>query len=376
MPVIGISGSYGGLNLGDEAILSAAVGEICSVIPDAEIVVFSRDAEHTRRSHPVDRVINPRTALREEIEPEVARLDLLLLGGGGILYDSEAKTYLREVTMAHEMAIPTFAFAIGAGPLENEVERAAVRDGLERMAGITVRETAAKRLLEEIGVRKPVTVTADPAFLLEAEPFPHEALEKMGIPLGERLVGISLREVGSAAPDLAHSSYHGLLADTADFIVRRWDARVVFVPMEMADLREAHRVVSLMHNPQAARILEFGHGPRRILGLMTRFEFAVGMRLHFLIFAALARVPFMPLPYASKVADLVQMLGLPERTAVPEESAGLFLADLDRLWDGGQELWPDVWERVLECKNLARETAPLAAEIVKDGAARSRDRQG
>jgi polysaccharide pyruvyl transferase WcaK-like protein len=179
---------------------------------------------------------------------------------------------------------------------------------------------------------------------------------------------MSLREVGAAAPGLDGAGYHALLAHTADFIVRRWDARIVFVPMEMADVREAHRVASLMHAPQAARILEFGHGPRRILGLMTRFEFAVGMRLHFLIFAALARVPFMPLPYASKVADLVERLGLPERSAVPDESAGLFLADLDRLWDEGAEMWPQVWERVLEAKACARETVPLAARAI-DGRA-------
>lgn len=367
MTVIGISGSYGGLNLGDEAILSAAVPEIRRVIPDAEIVVFSRNPEHTRRHHVVDRVVNPRTTLRDEIEPEIARLDLLLLGGGGILYDTEAKTYLREVAIADELGVPTFAFAIGIGPLHNRDEQRAVREGLARMAGITVREVAAKRLLEDIGLRRPVTVTADPAFLLEPEPFPPEMLGASGIPADRPLVGVSLREVGAAAPELERSGYHGLLADTADFIVRRYDARVVFVPMETADLREAHRVVSLMTVPHAAHILKFDHGPRRILGLMQHFRFAVGMRLHFLIFAALSGVPLMPLPYAAKVEDLVRALGIPERSAVPEEKTGLFLADFDRLWDEGGDIWPKVRERVEALKERARETVRLVAAVIERG---------
>src|SRR3546814_18796317 len=65
-------------------------------IPGVEIVVFSRNADHTREHHAVDRVLSPRDALREEIVPEIRRLDLLLLGGGGILYDTEAQCYLRE----------------------------------------------------------------------------------------------------------------------------------------------------------------------------------------------------------------------------------------------------------------------------------------
>src|SRR3546814_3599065 len=79
----------------------------------------------------------------------------------------------RGVSVAHRSGVPTFAFAIGAGPLRNLEERVAVRDGLNRMAGITVREIGAKRLLEEIGVEVPITVTADPAFLLRPEPGGH-----------------------------------------------------------------------------------------------------------------------------------------------------------------------------------------------------------
>lgn len=46
MTVIGTSGSYGGLNVGDEAILTSAVMQLRAAVPGVEIVVFSRDAEH------------------------------------------------------------------------------------------------------------------------------------------------------------------------------------------------------------------------------------------------------------------------------------------------------------------------------------------
>lgn len=362
MAVIGISGSYGGLNTGDEAILTAAIAELRRTIPGVEIVVFSRDAAHTAANHPADRVVNPRIAMKGEITPEVARLDLLLLGGGGILYDSEAEAYLREAVIAQAHGIPTFAFAIGVGPLRGEAERRAVRNGMNRMAGITVREQSAKRLLEEIGVEVPVSVTADPALLLEPEPFTDAMLAEAGVPRDRRLVGFSVREHGAAAPDLSEAAYHGLLAEAADFAIERFGARVVFVPMERADVREAHRVIGSMALPEHAHVLPYRYTPRQTLGLMRHLDMAVGMRLHFMIFAAIAGTPLIALPYASKVSDFLESLGIERRSL--RSRAGTFLADLDRLWDHRDQHRAHVAARLPAIHEAARRTAPLAAAIV------------
>lgn len=362
MAVIGISGSYGGLNTGDEAILTSAIDQLRRTVEGVEIVVFSRDAVHTAANHPADRVVNPRIAMKGEITPEIARLDLLLLGGGGILYDTEAETYLREAVIAQAHGVPTYAFAIGVGPLRGEAERRAVRNGMNRMAGITVREQSAKRLLEEIGVEVPVTVTADPALLLEAEPFTDAMLAEAGVPRDRPLVGFSVREHGAAAPALSEAAYHGLLAESADFVVERFGARIVFVPMERADVREAHRVIGSMTLPEYAHVLPYRHTPRQILGLMRHLDMAVGMRLHFMIFAAVAGTPLIALPYASKVSDFLVSLGIEPRPL--HTRAGTFLADLDRLWDHREEHRSLVARRVPALQAAARLTAPLATAIV------------
>src|SRR5688572_26367589 len=116
---IGITGSYGGMNLGDEAILQSMLEQIRRDIPGAEITVFSRNAEDTKRRHKVERAVPVRKLSRAEVVPEVERLDLLLFGGGGILYDAEARIYLREVLVAKEHGVPVMLFAVGAGPLHD-----------------------------------------------------------------------------------------------------------------------------------------------------------------------------------------------------------------------------------------------------------------
>src|SRR5690606_1219660 len=96
---IGISGSYGGMNLGDEAILDGILRQLRHSL-SAEVTVFSRNPSDTLSRHKVERAVPVRDMTRQEVTREIARLDLFVLGGGGILYDRDVDTYLREVWVA------------------------------------------------------------------------------------------------------------------------------------------------------------------------------------------------------------------------------------------------------------------------------------
>ncbi|OGS17740.1 MAG: polysaccharide pyruvyl transferase, partial [Elusimicrobia bacterium RIFOXYA2_FULL_50_26] len=335
---VGISGSYGGLNLGDEAILQCIITQLKNSLP-VEITVFSRDAQETMRLHQVDRVVAVRRLSREEIVPDVQRLDLFILGGGGILFDGEARTFLREVAIAHEHGIPVMIYSVGAGPLDDPKTQELVRDNLNRARLITVRERSARKALEEAGVSKEIIVTSDPALLLQPEAVPANVLETEGVKKRRRLIGISVREPGMAAPGLKEESYHSLLANAADFMVERLDADIVFIPMERKslDLQHAHAVMAQMLKTEHATVLKGNYTPGQILSLMKRFDFAVGMRLHFLIFAALQGVPFVALPYAAKVYGFLEDLEI-ESPPLHLINAGRLIAHIDSLWDNRSSL--------------------------------------
>jgi polysaccharide pyruvyl transferase CsaB len=362
---VGITGSYGGLNLGDEAILQSIVSQLRRDLP-VEITVFSRDAEDTKRRHAVDRAVPVRKLSRAEVTPEVERLDLLILGGGGILYDADARTYLREVSIARERGVPVMVYAIGAGPLSHGAATAAVREELEHVEAITVRERAAQRVLEEAGVHREITVTADPALLLKPEPLPRGLLRREGLEGRRHLIGMSVREPGVAAPDLDQNVYHALLANAADFMVDRYDADIVFVPMErtVLDTQHSHAVVASMLRAQRASVLKGTYSSGQLLSWMSRFDMAVGMRLHFLIFAALAGTPFVALPYAGKVAGFLEDLGLP---APPLNlvNPGRLIAHIDESWDRRRGTRAKLEKSVPPLQERAQQTHRIAVELLK-----------
>jgi len=363
---VGITGSYGGLNLGDEAILQSIIAQLRKDLPKLEITVFSRDADDTKRRHQVERAVPVRKLSRAEIMPEVERLDLLILGGGGILYDADARTYLREVQLAREKRVPVFVYAIGAGPLTHAAAQAAVRENLADVEMVTVREKSAHRVLEESGMhREDVVVTADPALLLKPEPLPRGILRHEGLEGRRRLIGMSVREPGVAAPDLDEKVYHALLANAADFMVDRWNANVVFVPMERSvlDTQHSHAVIAKMLRAQRATVLKGEYTAGQILSWMGKFDFALGMRLHFLIFAAIQGTPFVALPYAGKVSGFLEALGVPT-PPLNLVNAGRLIAYLDDSWDRRRSMRTRIAESLPALQERARETHRLLLEVL------------
>ncbi len=364
---VGISGSYGGLNLGDEAILQAITTQLRRSVP-VEITVFSRNPDDTLKRHQVERAVPVRKLSRNEAIHEIERLDLLILGGGGILFDAEARIYLREVQLALERGIPTMLYAISAGPLHDPHAQALVRDCLSRVDVVTVREKGARHVLEEVGVHREIIVTADPALLLEPGLLPADALKREGLDESHCLIGMSVREPGVAAPDLDVDRYHALLANAADYMVDRFNADVVFVPMEpgQLDMQHSHAVVSQMLWPQRATVLKGEYTSGQLVALMQHFKFAVGMRLHFLIFAALQGVPFVALPYSSKVAGFLEDLQM-EMPPLYKVNAGRLIAHIDHCWDRRRYLQMRIGRILPALQERARETNRIAVGLLTAG---------
>jgi polysaccharide pyruvyl transferase WcaK-like protein len=220
-----------------------------------------------------------------------------------------------------------------------------------------------RRLLEEIGVTRPVTVTADPAVLLE--PSPSSVLRDQGLRTsGLRLVGMSVREPGGAASNVEEGMYHRLLAHAGDYAAERFDADIVFIPMERDDVREAHRVIAEMGLPDRASVLKVPLAPREALDTIGQLDMAIGMRLHFVIFAALSGLPVLALPYAPKVTSFLEQIGLPTPRSVEREHAGVLLAAIDMMWDLREERGRLVPPAIAGMQDEARRTPGLIAELL------------
>lgn len=362
---VGISGSYGGMNLGDEAILEVLLKELRAKM-DVDPVVFSRNPKDTEERHKV-RALGIKELHKDDVMKELEKLDLFVLGGGGILFDGMVEGFLRDVNWAKELGVPVMVYAVSAGPLQKPESKQLVVETLNKVEKITVRESEAKRILHDLGVKQEIEVTGDPALLLQPQSISKEMMKKEGINPDLPLLGFSVREPGPAAPDLNVEQYVSILANSADFMVERFDAQVLFTPMERGehkDLQYSHAVVAKMARADRASVLKGEYSAAQMLGLVEQMDFVVGMRLHILIFAAIQRVPFVPLPYAAKVTGLLSDLEMPT-PPLTQLNVGKLCAYLDRSWDARKNIEKKLEEKVPPLQERAKKTNLILCDLLK-----------
>ncbi|MGO0123369.1 polysaccharide pyruvyl transferase CsaB [Desulfothermobacter acidiphilus] len=305
MPKVLISGYYGFGNCGDEAMLLAIVTRLRQELPGVELVVLSARPEETARSFGVRAV--PRRHLLS-VWRELARTDLLLSGGGSLFQDITSRGnvlyYSLLVFGAKLLGKKVCLYGQGIGPLNRLFSRWLVRQALRWADLVTLRDEISASELARLGVRRPVYISADPVLALLEEGDREQGaslLRRAGLDPQRRILGVSLRpwpgveEVREAVVELAEQ-------------LSQEDWQVALVPFHPDDVEV---LASLRERVAGAALLPAGLSLPEAVGALSHFACTVGMRLHFLIFAAMAGVPGVGLSYDPKVDRFMQQVGLP-----------------------------------------------------------------
>lgn len=341
-----ISGYYGFGNVGDEAVLAGIRATLKELGMDARLTVLSADPARTMHEHPgVDAI--PRMKLVPLLRA-LRGCDLFVSGGGSLFQDATSARspyyYLSVLRLAQMLKCRTVIYAQGVGPLIRPGIRRGVARAFERADAITVRDGDSKALLREIGVTREVHVAADPAFLVEPDSAAADRIiDEAGLS-GKDLIGIALRP---------WPGYEDWLSEASEAIQHACadvGAQPAFIPMQESEDSEAC---------QGAPVLRHGGRPEVAKGLVARCKLIVGMRLHSLIFAAGADVPFVPLSYDPKVSAFA---------AETESAGGVQIGDpVDSLHEAVREAWNqrDLLAKALSEKSRQlRETALLSGGLI------------
>jgi len=294
-PYTVIGGYYGFGSIGDEAVLYSILSALEKNMPESTVCVLTNAPE----SLPTFNGITVTGAKRSSplaVLKAFLKADLYISGGGSLLQDSTSHRslcyYCALILLARLCGARVCILANGIGPLKDK-KRCAL--ALRLADTVSVRDPDSLELLRTLSPEKAsVHLSADPIF---AYPFSDEIKKRNG-----RYFAVSQRNCeGDEKIDEA------LLA-TVVLYYKNQGLEPVFVSMQDSyDLSISRRLCAMTGGTMA----EIGSADE-LFALLSGAEFAIGMRLHFLLTAAMANIPTVALSYDCKVESCMKYLGYGE----------------------------------------------------------------
>ena len=361
-----VSGYYGSKNAGDEAMLAAMLEVLSDLDPKLHITVISANPEDTRARHGVDAVgWLDITAILQLL----GHADLLVSGGGSLLQNVTSRRslyyYLGIIFLALAVQTPVMLYAQGIGPIEGGFACWLTKKILNRVRLITVRDHGSLEELERLGVKKPRIEQAADA-VLAIHPVDKEAgraiFAQAGAEGAKPVVGISVRDW------CGWTHYKDVLAEVADEVIRRYDARVVFLPMQYPeDVKSAESIAARIEGEARARVtvLPGEYRTSELLSLVGNMDLMVAVRLHALIFAGVMGVPMIGLSYDPKIDRFLDSIGEKPVGSLESITAAELLAAIEDKWEHRKAIRQHNAALLKKQRGLAEKSAELAVELLE-----------
>lgn len=303
-----VCGAYGRGNAGDDAILEAILTELRQIDCDAPIWVLSRKPKHTRLAYRVNSIyaFSPLRWLRP-----MRHTQLYINGGGSLMQDVTSSRslwfYLFTIWCAKQLNNKVMMYGCGIGPVQRPSNRKLTAHVLQNCVdAISLRDAHSKSELDDMGVTRPeIVLSADPTVILPpSQPEVIDGLmESHGLHPHGRYLGLALRS-WRGFPAKAH-----LFGALADLAWEKYGLTPVFLSIEpkldvpAAQLAAAHIKKAPYH------IIENSGSSSHTIGLFSRMQVVVSMRLHALVFAAGQHVPVVGVVYDQKVSSFLSYIG-------------------------------------------------------------------
>lgn len=373
---ITIMGWYGSHNAGDEAILSAIVTNIKHKIPLSNITVISNDPALTIRIHNTKSIyIKDKLSILQAL----FNTDLFILGGGGLLKPNSALRHLKYLLLFKIFGSKTISYALGAIPLNNGFEKAVTRLALNLSDVITVRDYQSKEVLESLGVKRNIQVTADAAFGINIEndiENENEFNEELKI-IGRPYAAICLKEwqhedLHEVRRYVNFDQFIESLARLCRLLIKEKELDLVFLPFQVSknenDIPIHKLLMAKCGYKDSLHLIEKRLTHREIIPILRNAELTIGMRLHSLIFSAIANTPIAALSYSPKVADFMKNIGLEHYCIDLRNFNEEKLLEIVNLAHRKRKTLSQILIKVVKSQRLkALQNVKLALAILEDG---------
>jgi polysaccharide pyruvyl transferase WcaK-like protein len=343
-PRVLLVGYNGANNTGAEAKLLVCIDEIRSVLgKDAQITVPTLNEANLRRyltETPSLKIksFTPASVFLD-IRKFVKESDIVFLVEGSCYMDTWGSAllwcYLLATRYAHSLKKPVVAYAVDAGSA-GRLNRWLIRREASKTNLILARTASAAQRLKKWGVKAPIEVTADNAFVFQPNPQDKDLLKRVW-PEALHVVGVAAEDIyawpvhmriwdrkkycyrwpyyytHSKASREKSNLLAKVLALQSDDIIEEFDKDVALLSMEGLDAGFGNRIQRLMKHPERTRVFTSSdYNASQMTSILRKLDLLITSRYHAGVLSLPSCVPQMAIGHDLRIRDFYADLEISE----------------------------------------------------------------
>lgn len=357
-----LSGYYGFSNSGDEALLSAIIQSLRSEKEDVSIIVLSKMPSETAKKHNVFS-INRNNFLH--ILKYIKRCKLFVNGGGSLIQDITSTHSLIYYTMlmfsAKHYGLKVMLYANGIGPITRKYNIKTAFKALKICDYISLREPESIKELKLLGLNADESIlSSDPALVLQQ--VDKECIDQIfyneKIDTTKKYFGITVRQWKSN-----DANFTSKLSKAISKISVTNNVIPLFIPMQFPnDYNISKEIISKLDVPFA--ILNNDYDVSELMGVISKTEMVIAMRLHTLIYASSVSVPIVGIVYDPKIKSFMEYLNLKTYVNCDDIEEDKIVEMANEIFLHLDENKKFIEEKATELKDLSKHDAKVAISLL------------
>ncbi len=303
---ITLCGAYGKGNSGDDAILRAIVSEMRQIDENIPLCVMSRSPLDTKLDYLTNSIF---TFNVFKFAKAFKKSKIYINGGGSLIQDVTSSRslyfYLFTLSLAKKFGAKVIMYGCGIGPVNGSFNRKLATKVINKNVDvITLRDEISKDELDRLGVTSPkIIISADPTLIITPQNDDEvlSVLRDANVPENKKYLGIGVRNWKN------FDNICSEVAKSIDYAYKKHNLIPVFLPIEYPnDLEPSKKIASQVNSPY--HIIDVKQKTETTIGLFSKMDLVLGMRLHSLIFSVSGGVPVIGMSYDIKVDGFLKYI--------------------------------------------------------------------
>lgn len=357
-----LSGPYGGLNIGDDAIALVLVKQLEKL--GLEIIIASDNIQNMRKMFPKNQIIRRLylRGLKLETLKYLKNVDGVIIGGGEQFEEPRLPNPIwgHIATNIQLLVFSKFynkfygTLAVGFNTKMSKFSRWLIKSFIQKSDFIGVRDAGSLEFLSNKCNAKDVFLGADPAFLLAKRDKQIDKVNifnKFNIPINSKIVVI--------IP--SNDKFHDMkYLSTLNSLVQKITQENIYVVYAISDIQKGYDLDIydnrlLLENEKTNWLEPSITNLYSLLELISASDCVISSRMHPLIFSLIQETPMICISRGSKMDNLMKMVDEEDFFSILNvEEDKLYLSLIDRL-EHPKKYTQKVLENLVDLKKKSKE---------------------